>query len=169
VGRPRAGLDTVEKRKISRPCGESNPGRPARSYTDWAMSNLCLVLPSNSVPSDIPTKIVYEFLTFPCMLHTPPSHLLLFHSRNSICWREKLWNFWLINSIASCYIWSFLGPISSSAPCSQTPSVYVLHLWINGSTLWTSSHAPLLPRSTVGSVEFPPSTMNREILYIKAS
>jgi hypothetical protein len=33
---PRAGLDAVEKRK-SLHCRESNPGRPARRYTDWAI------------------------------------------------------------------------------------------------------------------------------------
>jgi hypothetical protein len=31
---PRAGLDAVEKRKISCPCRDSNPSRSARSYTD---------------------------------------------------------------------------------------------------------------------------------------
>jgi hypothetical protein len=30
---PRAGLDATEKRRISCPCQESNPGRPARSTT----------------------------------------------------------------------------------------------------------------------------------------
>jgi hypothetical protein len=33
---PRAGLDAVEKSKIKQ-CRESNPGRPARSYTAWAI------------------------------------------------------------------------------------------------------------------------------------
>jgi hypothetical protein len=31
---PRAGPDAVEQRKISCPCRKSNPGRPARLYTD---------------------------------------------------------------------------------------------------------------------------------------
>jgi hypothetical protein len=34
---PRAGLDAVEWRKIVCPCRESNPGRPARRYTYWAI------------------------------------------------------------------------------------------------------------------------------------
>jgi hypothetical protein len=33
---PEVGLDAVEERKIL-PCRESNPGRPARCYTDWAI------------------------------------------------------------------------------------------------------------------------------------
>jgi hypothetical protein len=31
----RTGLDAVEKRKISCPFRESNPGRPTRRYIDW--------------------------------------------------------------------------------------------------------------------------------------
>jgi hypothetical protein len=34
---PESDLDAVEKRKISLPCQKSNPGRPARSYTDRAI------------------------------------------------------------------------------------------------------------------------------------
>jgi hypothetical protein len=34
---PRAGLDDVERRNISCPCRDSNPGRPARRYTDWSI------------------------------------------------------------------------------------------------------------------------------------
>jgi hypothetical protein len=36
----RAGLGAVEcRKKIPCPCRESNPGRPARRYTDWAIFN----------------------------------------------------------------------------------------------------------------------------------
>jgi hypothetical protein len=35
---PRAGLDTVEKRKISCPCRKSKPGRPARSPSLYRLS-----------------------------------------------------------------------------------------------------------------------------------
>jgi hypothetical protein len=31
---PRVGLEAVEKRKISCPCQEQNPGHPARRYTN---------------------------------------------------------------------------------------------------------------------------------------
>jgi hypothetical protein len=34
---PRAGLDTVERRKISCPCQESNPGRPSRSPSPYRL------------------------------------------------------------------------------------------------------------------------------------
>jgi hypothetical protein len=34
---PRDGLDAVEYREIFGPCQESNPGRSARRYTDWAI------------------------------------------------------------------------------------------------------------------------------------
>jgi hypothetical protein len=37
---PGAGLDVVEKKEISCPCQESNPDRPARSYTDIAIPTL---------------------------------------------------------------------------------------------------------------------------------
>jgi hypothetical protein len=34
---PRAGLEAVEKRKLSCSCQESNAGHSARRYTDWAI------------------------------------------------------------------------------------------------------------------------------------
>jgi hypothetical protein len=40
---PRAGLDTVEKRKISCLCRESNPRRPARSPCNYSDNN-CILL-----------------------------------------------------------------------------------------------------------------------------
>jgi hypothetical protein len=37
---PQAEKDSMDERKISCLCRESNPGRPARHYTDWAMQSL---------------------------------------------------------------------------------------------------------------------------------
>jgi hypothetical protein len=38
---PRAGLDDVERRKISYLCWESKPGRPAHSPSLYRLSDLC--------------------------------------------------------------------------------------------------------------------------------
>jgi hypothetical protein len=48
---PRVGLDAVEERKILH-WRESNPGRPARSYTDWAIPRFVILwLPATLLPT----------------------------------------------------------------------------------------------------------------------
>jgi len=59
-----------------------------------------------------------------CMLR--PSHPPLFDHPNNICEAYKLRNFSLCNLLQPPSTFSLLGPIFSSAPCSQTPSNYVL-------------------------------------------
>jgi hypothetical protein len=46
---PRAGLDTMSKRKIPSPCWESNPDDPiaqsvASHYTDWAIPAIIIII-----------------------------------------------------------------------------------------------------------------------------
>jgi hypothetical protein len=43
---PRADFDAVEKREISRPCRESNPGRPSRSPSLYRLSSTFLLVNS---------------------------------------------------------------------------------------------------------------------------
>jgi hypothetical protein len=38
---PRVGLGSTQEKKIC-PCQESNPGCPARSYTDWALKDILI-------------------------------------------------------------------------------------------------------------------------------
>jgi hypothetical protein len=88
--RPRAGLDAVEYRKISYPCWESNPGRPAGSLSLYRLGysgyfllfniyfNIILQSTSASQKSSIffrfSAKILYQFFTS-LICTTCPAHL----------------------------------------------------------------------------------------------
>jgi hypothetical protein len=59
---PKVGVDTVEKRKISH-CRESNPGRPARRYTDWAIPTSHETLENNWIMPILALSYIIENIT----------------------------------------------------------------------------------------------------------
>jgi hypothetical protein len=83
-------------------------------------SRLCLGLPSGLFPSDFPTKILCSLLPHTCYIpHS--SHPPWFDHPNNIWWSVQILKLLTVQcSPASRH---FL-PVRSSAPCSQTSSVY---------------------------------------------
>jgi hypothetical protein len=59
---PGVGLDAVEKREILR-CGESKPGRPARSYTHWAIPTHLLTYKQYFILYIIFSMIIFSLLS----------------------------------------------------------------------------------------------------------
>jgi len=104
----------------------STPSHPVSLRYSLVSSHLCLGLPSGLFPSQLPTKILYEFLSSP-MCTTCPAHLILLDF--IILYMVKCTNYEVPHyAVFSSLL--LLSPsyvqIFSSALCSQTPSVYVL-------------------------------------------
>jgi hypothetical protein len=96
---PRAGLDLVEKRKISCPCLESNPGRPAYSLSLYRLS--FTGSPSRDILSFQLPKLTLSVLYYSrcpfsrmilCRDETIKLQLISYgewwihHSNSSLCW-----------------------------------------------------------------------------------
>jgi hypothetical protein len=86
-------------------------------------SHLCPGLPCGLYPSGFPTKIIYEFLLSPiratCPVHLDLIILIIFGEEYKL-WSSSLCSFSNLLSLHPSSVQIF-----SSAPCSQTPSVYV--------------------------------------------
>ena len=88
-------------------------------------SHLSLGLPKGLFPWDFLTKSLYEPLLSPYVPHTPLSRLILLDLTTRIFGQEyKSLNPSLCSSLHSPTTSSLLGPISSSASYSRTPSPY---------------------------------------------
>jgi hypothetical protein len=73
---PRASLNAAEKRQISCPCRESNPGRAARSYTDCAIPapKGCAVNGVINFPYSEPYELIKRKCIATIMKFFPPRH-----------------------------------------------------------------------------------------------
>jgi hypothetical protein len=101
-------------------------------------THLPLRLPSGLFPSDFPTNILYPFLFAPFVLHALPisSSLVwsfeLYLAIKSTCYEAS--HYAVLANLPSFHLSSV--QIFSSAPCSQTPLVYVSPL-ISGTKFHT--------------------------------
>jgi hypothetical protein len=97
-------------------------------------THLCLGLPSDLNPYGFPTKTQYAFLSFnmPCPSYSP----WLDHS-NYTWWRVQVTTILVMQFSPHHITSSLFGPIFSSAPCLQTPSVYFFPL------PWERNFAPI--------------------------
>jgi hypothetical protein len=91
---------------------QSNPYHPILSILILS-THLRLTLPSGLLPSAFPTNILYAFFFYPIRATCPGILTLLDHSNYT--WRRVQVLSLRLSSVK----------ISSSAPCSQAPSVYV--------------------------------------------